>query len=52
MSISKDHERGTYYVQCYYRDWAGGAQEEDQEGRDGLGGGFPAPDGGNVGHDP
>ena len=23
MSISKDHERGTYYVQCYYRDWMG-----------------------------
>ena len=52
MLISKDHERGTYYVQCYYRDWTGGAQEEDQarildqEGRDGLGGGLPAPDGG------
>ena len=23
MSVSKDPARGTYYVQCWYRDWTG-----------------------------
>lgn len=23
MSVSKDKARGTYYVQCRYRDWQG-----------------------------
>mgnify|MGYP003240663458 FL=1 len=23
MSVSKDKARGTYYVQCQYRDWQG-----------------------------
>ena len=23
MSVSKDAKRGTYYVQCRYRDWRG-----------------------------
>ena len=23
MSVSKDPQRGTYYVQCWYKDWTG-----------------------------
>lgn len=32
MSISKDHERGTYYVQCYYRDWTGERKKKTKRG--------------------
>lgn len=32
MSISKDHERGTYYVQCYYRDWTGVRKKKTKRG--------------------
>lgn len=32
MLISKDHERGTYYVQCYYRDWTGERKKKTKRG--------------------
>lgn len=32
MLISKDHERGIYYVQCYYRDWTGERKKKTKRG--------------------
>ena len=32
MSISKDHERGIYYAQCYYRDWTGECKKKTKRG--------------------
>ncbi|MBR5259287.1 MAG: Arm DNA-binding domain-containing protein [Eggerthellaceae bacterium] len=32
MSISKDPERGTYYVQCYYRNWTGKRKKKTERG--------------------
>ena len=32
MSVSKDTERGTYYVQCWYRDWTGQRKKKTKRG--------------------
>lgn len=32
MSVSKDAERGTYYVQCWYRDWTGQRKKKTKRG--------------------
>lgn len=32
MSVSKDPERGTYYVQCRYRDWMGEPKKKTKRG--------------------
>lgn len=32
MSVSKDEKRGTWYVQCWYRDWAGERHKKTKRG--------------------
>lgn len=32
MSVSKDPKRGTYYVQCRYKDWAGESKKKTKRG--------------------
>ncbi len=32
MSVSRDEERGTYYVQCWYRDWTGQRKKKTKRG--------------------
>lgn len=32
MSVSKDPERGTYYVQCRYKDWTGEPKKKTKRG--------------------
>ena len=32
MSASKDSERGTFYVQCRYRDWTGESKKKTKRG--------------------
>ena len=32
MSVSKDPERGTFYVQRRYRDWTGGSKKKTKRG--------------------
>lgn len=32
MSVSKDPERGTFYVQCRYRDWTGESKKKTKRG--------------------
>lgn len=32
MSVSKDSERGTFYVQCRYRDWMGEPKKKTKRG--------------------
>lgn len=32
MSVSKDPERGTFYVQCRYKDWTGEPKKKTKRG--------------------
>ena len=32
MSVSKDRERGTFYVQCRYKDWTGEPKKKTKRG--------------------
>lgn len=32
MSVSKDSVRGTYYVQCWYKDWTGKRRKKTKRG--------------------
>lgn len=32
MSVSKDPQRGTYYVQCWYKDWQGQRKKKTKRG--------------------
>lgn len=32
MSVSKDPERGTFYVQCRYKDWTGRSKKKAKHG--------------------
>lgn len=32
MSVSKDQERGTFYVQCWYKDWQGQRKKKTKRG--------------------
>lgn len=32
MSVSKDTQRGTYYVQCWYKDWQGQRRKKTKRG--------------------
>lgn len=32
MSVSRDPERGTFYVQCRYKDWTGEPKKKTKRG--------------------